>query len=254
MKKHGTLLLSGALALAIGAAVILGNGWAASQVLAASIDVDTPAKATGTVTGTVAGSGTGSGSGTGTGSGTGIGYTEGQQGQAYVSGPSEGGGETGAGSATVLKTLDSGETVFVRYAADENGTWASVAYPSGEVENLEGDAAAAAIERFGGPKRDLPARYVEGEPVSGDISPEIAQNTAIKSLTGKYALKREIIGKFDVSAKFYSVYEDIDSAVWRVSLYPANISDFAEIGCYTAILNAETGEAIQLLSTADGKG
>jgi methyl coenzyme M reductase subunit C len=69
-----------------------------------------------------------------------------------------------------------------------------------------------------------------------------------------YALKREILVRFDTAAKFYSVYEDIDGAAWFVQLYPSDIDDFAEIGCYTAVLSAETGEAIQLLSAADSNG
>ena len=230
MKKHGTLLLSGALALAVGAAVILGNGWAASRALAAGIRVDAPAIITN------------------------AGDTEWQGGQAYVPQPAEGSGEIAPKLTTVLKTLDNGEIIFVQYVADENGTWASVAYPSGAVQNLEGDAAAAAIERFGGPKRSLPDRYTEGEPGSGDISSEAAQNAATEALVNKYALKREILARFSVTAKFYSVYEDVDGAAWFVQLYPSDIRDFAEIGCYTAILNAETGDAIQLLSAADSRG
>jgi hypothetical protein len=46
----------------------------------------------------------------------------------------------------------------------------------------------------------------------------------------------------------------LTAPVWRVYLYPADTDAFAEIGCYTALLDAKTGEAVRLLSAADGRG
>jgi hypothetical protein len=96
--------------------------------------------------------------------------------------------------------------------------------------------------------------YVEGQPGDDDISSETAIDTAKKELIQKYSLKQELIEKFKITAEYYTKYEDISVPVWRIYLYPSNINEFTEIGCYTAILDASTGKAIQLLSAADGKG
>ena len=55
-------------------------------------------------------------------------------------------------------------------------------------------------------------------------------------------------------ATYYSTYADISGAVWLTNLNPINAIDFSEIGCYTALLNAETGKVLQFLSAADGRG
>jgi hypothetical protein len=160
--------------------------------------------------------------------------------------------------STVMKTLGNGATVIVEYYYGENGANATVTQKSvdgkSDISNYEGETAEATIERFGGPKRNLPDRYIEGQAGNSDIAKEVAVSSAIKAITEKYALKQVLLDKFSVTAKFYSTYEEISGAVWWVNLYPANADEFSEIGCYTAILNAETGEAIQLLSAVDGKG
>jgi hypothetical protein len=158
----------------------------------------------------------------------------------------------------IMKKLDNGTTVFVRYSYGEGGTKADVTYDTGdgrqETFSYEGDAAAAAIERFGGPKRDTPVRYTEGQPGENDIARDAAVSAAMDALTGQYALRQETLDRFSVTTAFYSVYEDLPAPVWYVSLYPANADEFSEIGCYTALIDAETGETVRLLSAADGKG
>jgi prepilin-type processing-associated H-X9-DG protein len=162
--------------------------------------------------------------------------------------------ENGEDRFVVMKTLPNGSTVLVEYYYDEDGAKATVAYADGSVEAYEGEAAEASIERFGGPKRDRHSRYAEGQPGEGDIAKEDAVSTAIKAVTDKYALTEETLGRFSVTAKFYSVYEDMPGALWNVSLYPSNVGEFSEIGCYTALIGASTGETLKTLSAADGKG
>jgi hypothetical protein len=36
--------------------------------------------------------------------------------------------------------------------------------------------------------------------------------------------------------------------------YEGDADAFSEIGCYTALIDSKTGEAVRLLSAADGKG
>jgi hypothetical protein len=163
-----------------------------------------------------------------------------------------------AGVATILKTLENGTTVMVEYYYDEGGAKAAVThkYTDGQtsVSNYEGATAEAAIERFGGPKRNIPDRYVKARPGESNVEEIVAINSAIAAIAEKYALKQETLDKFSVTPVFYSRYEDIASSVWWISLYPANPEDFSDIGCYTAILNGDTGETISLLSAVDGKG
>lgn len=101
--------------------------------------------------------------------------------------------------------------------------------------------------------QNLP-EYVEGQPKEGDITEEEARDIAFDELIGKYALKDELLDRFSVTAVYYSIYDDITAPVWWVNLYPKNTNEFSEIGCFTAIINAETGNAVQLLSAVDGKG
>jgi hypothetical protein len=162
------------------------------------------------------------------------------------------------GTATILKTLENGTTVLVEYFYGNGGAKATVTYESPDGErtssSYDGDAAEAAIERFGGPKRNIPDRYVEAELGECDISEETAVLAAIDELTQKYALKQTLLDKFTVTAKFYAAYEDLSAPVWWINLYPADTEEFSETGSYTAILDASTGEALKLLSAADGKG
>ncbi|MDR1206080.1 MAG: hypothetical protein LBL26_11485, partial [Peptococcaceae bacterium] len=170
------------------------------------------------------------------------------------------GRETGNqdGVSTVLKTLENGTTVMVEYYYDEDGAKAAVThkYADGQasVNNYEGETAEAAIERFGGPKRNIPDRYDKAQPGESNVKEMAAINSAIEAIAGKYALKQETLAKFNVTTVFYSKYEDVSSSVWWISLYPANADDFSDIGCYTAILSGDTGETLRLLSAVDGKG
>jgi hypothetical protein len=159
----------------------------------------------------------------------------------------------------VMETLENGTTVMVEYTMTrEAGAKAAVThkYADGQssVNNYEGETAEAAIERFGGPKRNIPDRYVKAQPGESNVEEIAAINAAIEAIAGKYALKQEILAKFNVTSVFYSKYEDISSSVWWIGLYPANSDDFSDIGCYTAILNGDTGETLRLLSAADGRG
>ena len=159
--------------------------------------------------------------------------------------------------STVMKTLPDGTTVIVEYSYGESDTKATVTYSrDGEVYNYKGETAEAVIERFGGPNRwaDVPLRYVKGEAVIGDIGQDDAISISMKAITEKYALKQTTLNRFAVTAEYYTIYEDIPCAVWWVNLYPTNRDEYSEIGCYTAVLNTQTGEVIQLLSAADSKG
>jgi hypothetical protein len=225
-----TLLLSAALMLAVGAAAVLCNGWAASRAFAANIPAELPASVS-SVT-------------------------------AETEPPAETARETTPpdenGAVTVVKTLDNGTTVFMQYVYDEKSPKADVEYDLGdgqrEVYSYEGEAAAAMIERFGGPKRERLYSYTEGQPGENDISSDAAVTAAVSALTGKYALRQETLDRFKITTVFYSVYEDLTVPVWYVSLYPENTDDFSEIGCYTGLIDAETGETVRLLSAADGRG
>ena len=156
---------------------------------------------------------------------------------------------------SVIKTLPNGTTAIVKYSYGENRAQATVTYTNdGAVYSYEGEEAEATIERFGGTRRNLPNPYIEGQPDDGDIEQEAAISIATKSIIEKYALKQTVLTRFSITATYYSTYDDISGAVWFIDLYPINASDFSEIGCYAAVLNAETGEVVQLLSAADGKG
>jgi hypothetical protein len=158
----------------------------------------------------------------------------------------------------VATKLDNGATVFVRYVAGEENESVALSYHYGdgrrEVYSYAGEAAAAVVERFGGPKRDSLYSYEEGQPGESDVTRDEAVSAALDALTDKYALRQETLDSFSVTAAFYSVYEDLTAPVWRVYLYPANVDRFAEIGCYTALIDAKTGEVVRLLSVADGRG
>jgi hypothetical protein len=237
-----TLFLSAALTLAVGAAAVLCNGWAASRAFAANIPAELPASASSEAV-----------------------ETEAQSEAAETEPPAETARETTPpdenGAVTVVKTLDNGTTVFMQYVYDEKSPKAVVEYDLGngqrEVYSYEGEAAAAMIvyiERFGGPKRESLYSYTEGQPGENDISSDAAVTAAVSALTDKYALRQETLDRFKITTGFYSVYEDLTVPVWYVNLYPENTDDFSEIGCYTGLIDAETGETVRLLSAADGRG
>jgi hypothetical protein len=234
MKKTSTLVGAIALTFAVGGALILGNAAFAAQTQTAvstAILGSTEPASTGNPPAAAAAQG----------------KTAGETTRTHPI--------SGAEKSIVMKTLPNGSTVLVEYFYDADGAKATVTYNAdGAVYEYEGEAAEAAIERFGGPKRDLPVRYVEGQPGEGDITEELATFEAMKAIANKYALTAETLDRFGVNAVFYSVYEDVSGAVWFVQLYPATSKEFSEIGAYSVILNAATGEALQVLSAADGKG
>jgi hypothetical protein len=240
MKKPNTfkaLLLSAALLSAVGAAAIIGNRWAASGVFASNIADGFPASVSAAP------------------SADAYGETAEAKPPAVIDSQTSPPDEDGM--VTTLKTLDNGVIVFLRYArgeAPEVSLTHHTADGRREVYNYEGDAAAAMIERFGGPKRENPGVCAEGQPDEYDISCDAAIAAATDALTEKYALRQETLDRFDLSAAFYSAYEDLTAPVWFVGLYPKDADAFSEIGCYTALIDSKTGEAVRRLSAADGKG
>jgi hypothetical protein len=105
------------------------------------------------------------------------------------------------------------------------------------------------------PKPSSAETAVVGEPRNGDITIETAIAAAKTSLAEEYALSDELFERFTTeSTTYFAVLDDGSENVWWVSFYPRNGADFAEIGCYTAVINAQTGDVLQLLSTADGMG
>jgi hypothetical protein len=228
MKKTGTIIKTAVLTFAVGGALIFGSAMVMAQT-SAEIDVENPAQATGA--------------------------------PADALGGEQAGGDPadvepgGEGYKTLIKRLPNGSTVLVKYYLGEDGAKAAVTYGDGSVHTYEGKAAEASIERFGGPKRDLPDRYVEGRPGDGDISEESAVSAALEAIKSKYALTDETLDRFSVTPIFYATYEDIEGAVWYVRLYPKDVNEFTEIGAYWTVLDPATGEALQVLSSAtDGKG
>ena len=263
MKKYTALILSGALMLAIGTAVIIGNGWAASTVFATAINEETPAKIIN------------------------AGYEEpasitvindaeyeeplstteiinaDQQLETIKINLSEIDEANGTLEIThnpqfgemnvVIKTLENGEIVLLQYMLDdESEPCVSIVYPSGEVKYLNGDDGIAITKRFDGIEH-IP-QNIKGDPADSGITEDEAVSIAVNAIVDKYALRQEIVNRYTITAIYYMVYEDFDRAVWWVLLYPTNADDFIEIGCYSANLDGETGEVIQLLSAADGKG
>jgi hypothetical protein len=244
MKKAGAIVGAIALTFAVGSGLIFGNAALAAQTMAKE-----PSAAPATRTSATAAKEA---------SAEGPAGIAGAERESAAQGGA--GRETGNqdGVSTIMKTLENGTTVIVEYYYDEGGAKAAVThkYADGQatVNNYEGETAEAAIERFGGPKRNMPDRYVKAQPGEGNVKETAAINSAIEAIAVKYALKQETLGMFSVTPVFYSKYEDVPSSVWWIGLYPANADDFSDIGCYTAILNGDTGETIRLLSAADGKG
>ncbi|MDR1589420.1 MAG: hypothetical protein LBS51_04430 [Oscillospiraceae bacterium] len=235
MKKSGLwqrLFPAAALTLAIGAAAVLGNGWVMSRTLAVNISAESPASVSGEA--------------------------------AETAHPAANVHETKLpdedGIGTIVKTLENGTSIFVSYVRDDENpeTTVTLTYDYGdgrtELYSYEGEAAAAVIERFGGPKRDGLSGYEKGQPGENDITRDEAVFTALNALTDKYALRRETLDRFSVTAEFYAAYEELADPVWRVYLYPADADEFPEIGCYTALIDTKTGDAARLLSAADGRG
>jgi len=179
--------------------------------------------------------------------------------------------------STGMVTFENGQTYIVDYFFDESErvVKASVTFESPEETeqfSYEGEAAERMVMRIiglddynswarqvGAPTRadraaELDNLYILGNPDESVISEETAIATAIQLLKEKYALKQETIDRFTVTATFYTKYEDILTPVWWVNLYPTNVDEFSEIGCYWALIDSNTGEAVGLFSAADGRG
>ena len=96
---------------------------------------------------------------------------------------------------------------------------------------------------------------IDGEPLENEIKEDEASEAAIKAITEKYALTKETLDKFTVTCKYYEQDPEVpDTHVWWVNLYPTDTSNFSEIGCYSAYVNAETGEVVSIQDATDGKG
>jgi len=163
--------------------------------------------------------------------------------------------------ATIFKTLGNGTSVMVQYSYDEQDVLQAImtyTFRNGdsEITQYQGDDAEAVIKRMELVTRDnneeIP--YVVGKPGAEHIVEQTAIDIAIQALIAKYALKQETIDRFTVTPVFYEIYEDIEKPIWWIYLDPTIKDDFTEIGCYTAIIDAATGEVEQLLTAADGKG
>jgi len=177
-------------------------------------------------------------------------------------------------------TNGSGQTVTVEYYFDESERTLkaniTVEEPDNEVRQFarEGEEAERFVIRvIGQDEYDLWARqvgastsddrlseaqsqpsHVHGNLSESKITGETAIASAIRLLKEKYALRQETIDRFTVTAEFYTVYEDVPVPVWWVNLDPTISSDFYEIGCYWALIDSSTGEAVGLFSAVDGRG
>ena len=95
----------------------------------------------------------------------------------------------------------------------------------------------------------------KGTPLANEISSDKAKEIGIAALVKKYALTQETLDRFTVTTKYYEVTQEVpDKHVWRVILELTNTDEFAEIGSYWTFIDAETGDALQLMSAVDGKG
>ena len=184
-----------------------------------------------------------------------------------------------------MVTNDNGQTIIVEYYFDEghrtvkaNLTAKEADGAIGQRSYFEGKSASGVVARIigvedyddwaiqvGAPtleevraailaEEEANPLYIPGDPDESYISEETAIANAIKLLKEKYALRQETIDRFTVTALFYIKYEDITEPVWWVNLYPTNRYDFTEIGCYWALINSDTGEAVGLFSAVDGRG
>jgi hypothetical protein len=188
MKKTGTLVGAVALTLAIGGGLILGNAALSVQAMTKEPETIKQETVSNTKPESTARDGAES--------------------------------EVAAGNdvSTVMKPLENGTTVIVEYHYDTDGAKATVTHKDAggqlTVNSYEGEPAEAAIERFGGLKRNIPNRYVIGQPDESNVKEDTAVAAAVDAIAGKYALKQKTLDKFDVTAVFYTKYEDIASSVW----------------------------------------
>ena len=177
---------------------------------------------------------------------------------------------------TGMVSIGNGKTIIVEYYYDESvgtvkanvtceGSDGLDVEISGSYESIEAQRFAELVagtkqydawaEQVGAPVTGkLKVVYTEGEPGADELTEERAIAAATELLTEKYALKQGTLDRFTVTAKFYVEHPDASSPVWWVSLYPTNRDEFPEIGCYWALIDSKTGEAVQLCSAVDGKG
>ena len=223
MKNQGKFIGAIALTFAIGGALIIGNAALAAGAVSAGVESDNQAVVSNAKPETVE--------------------------QGIVADSNTNTSTNTNEVSTTMKTLPNGSTVIIANGevtvdVPSNGSDTAVSFyynsDSGAFDVID--------------RSDLLNRYVEAQPGDGDIEQEAAVSIALKSITDRYAPKQATLDKFNITATYYSTYEDISGAVWFINLNPINASDFSEIGCYTAVLNAETGEIVQLLSAADGRG
>jgi hypothetical protein len=225
MKNQGEFIGAIALTFAIGGALIIGNAALATGMVAVGVKPDYPAV---------------------------VSNVKPETAEQVIAPDSNTNAKTNTNTneiSTTMKTLPNGSTVIisngeVTVGEPTNGNDTAVSFyynsDSGAFDVID--------------RSDLLNRYIEGQPGDGDIEQEAAVSIALKSITDRYALKQATLDKFSITATYYSTYGDISGAVWCINLNPINASDFSEIGCYRAVLNAETGEVVQLLSAADGRG
>jgi len=179
--------------------------------------------------------------------------------------------------STGMITLENGHTILIEYFFDESErvVKANVTLDGDSPLSYEGGDAEQALMRLIGTDEydswanQVSARtsadgaaqdrtrdpiYIYGDPSDSKITQQEAIDNAEKFLMEKYALKPETMGRFTVTPKFYTRYEDIFESVWWVNYYPTITEEFMEIGCYWALINSDTGDAVGLFSAADGKG
>lgn len=91
-----------------------------------------------------------------------------------------------------------------------------------------------------------------GLPGPGQVTENEAIQAATAAMQEKYALTDETLARFVTPTKF--LIEDPENPVWMVDFYPAVDGDYAEIGSYFLKVHADTGEVVEVLSSADGVG
>ena len=96
------------------------------------------------------------------------------------------------------------------------------------------------------------ATFVAGTPGANDIAKEKAISIAKSAIVKKYALSKDTLSKFTISANLNVI--DADHPIWTIGFTPTNQSDFSNIGVYLAELNSHSGDVIKLSSAADAVG
>lgn len=94
--------------------------------------------------------------------------------------------------------------------------------------------------------------FISGTPGKNDITQENAIEIAKKAIIKKYALTDKTLSRFSISAKFNVI--NPGKPEWGIDFYPTIQEDFSEIGNYYIIINSPSGEVTKVLSAADGLG